>query len=119
MISFHRAAIADKAAYDSCLLAAPERGCEYSFSNIFLWGRQEIAFLHGCVAFFCHFFGKTVYPFPIGSGDKRAVLEEIIADAQERGIPCRITGITEADREDLERWFPGKFQIRPDRNFFD
>ena len=119
MISFHRAAISDKAAYESCLFCAPERGCEYSFANIFLWGRQEIAFLHGCVAFFSHFFGKTVYPFPIGSGDKRAVLEEIIADAKERGIPCRITGMTEADREDLERWFPGRFNIRSARDSFD
>jgi hypothetical protein len=119
MIPFHRASIADKARYDEIYLPAPERGCEYSFANIYLWGRQEIAFLHGCVAFFSHYSGRTVYPYPIGNGDKRAVLEAIIADAKERGIPCRITGMTEADRADLEAWFPGKFHSRSDRNFFD
>ena len=119
MIPFHRASISDKAAYEACLLSAPERGCEYSFANLFLWGRQEIAFLHGCVALFSHFYGKSVYPFPIGNGDKQAVLEQIIADAKERGIPCRITGMTEADRADLERWFPNRFNIRPARDSFD
>ena len=119
MIPFHRATIADKAPYEELLFSAPERGCEYSFANLFLWGRQEIAFLHGCVAFFSHFFGRTVYPYPIGSGDKRAVLEEIIADARERGIPCRITGMTEADRADLDAWFPGKFHSRAARDNFD
>ena len=119
MIAFHRASMDDKALYEKILHAAPERGCEYSFANLFLWGRQENAFIHGCVAYFSHFFGCSVYPFPIGDGDKRAVLAEIIADAKERGIPCRITGMTEADREDLERWFPGRFQIRIARDSFD
>ena len=119
MIPFRRAAISDKTAYDACLLPAPEHGCEYSFANLYLWGRQELAFLHGCAAVFSHSFGKTVYLFPIGNGDKRAVLEEIIADAKERGIPCRITGMTEADRNDLESWFPGRFQVRAARDFFD
>jgi len=119
MIPFHRASVEDKARYEKILLSVPERGCEYAFANLFLWGRQEIAFIHGCVAFFSHFFGRTVYPFPIGDGDKRAVLEEILADARERGIPCRITGMTEADRCDLERWFPEKFQVRIARDSFD
>jgi hypothetical protein len=71
------------------------------------------------VAFFSHFFGKTVYSYPIGDGDKRAVLEEILADSRERGIPCRITGMTEADKNELENWFPDRFRIRADRDSFD
>ena len=71
MIQFHRAALCDKAPYEACLMAAPERGCEYSFANIYLWGRQEIAFIHGCVALFSHFNGRTIYPYPIGGGDRR------------------------------------------------
>ena len=119
MIPFHRASIADKEQYEKYLLSAPERGCEYSFANLFLWGRQEIAFVNGCVAYFSHFFGKSVYPYPVGDGDKRAVLEQIIADAKERGIPCRITGMTEADRAELEAWFPGRFSVRLARDSFD
>lgn len=119
MIPFHRVSLEDKTPYEQLYLPAPERGCEYSFANLYLWGRQEIAFIHGCVVYFSHFFGRTVYPFPIGTGDKRAAVEAILADAQERGIPCRITGMTEADRQELEDWFPGRFAIRPARDNFD
>ena len=119
MIPFHRACLEDKAQYNSILMNCPERGCEYSFANLFLWGRQEIAFLNGCVVFFSHFFGRSVYPYPLGSGDKRAALEAILADSRERGIPCRITGMTEADRQELESFFPNQFVIRSARDNFD
>lgn len=119
MINFHRAVLADKARYDDYLLRSPERGCEYSFANIYMWGRQEIAFTHDCVAFFSHFYGKTLYPYPIGTGDKRAVIAELLQDASDRGIPCRLTGMTNADREELEGWFPGKFSFRSARDSYD
>lgn len=119
MIDFHRLRLSQRQQYNDLLLNVPERGCEYSFANLFLWGRQQAAFLHGCVALFSHFNGRSVYPYPIGPGDKRAVLEEILRDARERGIPCRLTGLTEADRQELETWFPGTFQFRSDRSSFD
>lgn len=119
MIDFQRLRLSQREQYESILMAAPGRGCEYSFANLFLWGRQEAAFLHGCVAFFSHFYGRSVYPYPIGPGDRRAVVGEILRDAEERGIPCRITNMTEADRAELEGWFPGTFLLRSDRNSFD
>ena len=119
MIPFHRACLEDKAPYESILMNCPERGCEYSFANLFLWGRQEIAFVENCVVFFSHFFGRSVYPYPLGTGDKKAALEAILADSRQRGIPCRITGITEADRQELEDLFPDRFSIRPARDSFD
>ena len=119
MIDFRRLTLAQKAEYDRILFSCPERGCEYSFANQYLWGRQQAAFLHGCVAFFSHFNGRTVYPYPIGPGDRKAVIEAILEDARKRGIPCRITGMTDADRAELEGWFPDKFHLRTDRNGFD
>ena len=119
MIDFQRPDLSRKEHYDKILFAAPERGCEYSFANLCLWGRQSMAEVHGCVALFSHFYGRSVYPFPIGGGDKRAVIEDIIADSRERGLPCRITGITSPDKEFLEAAFPGRFHIRPDWDGFD
>lgn len=119
MIDFHRLKFSQKEAYEQLLFSCPPRGCEYSFVNQTVWGRQQAAFLHGCVAFFAHFYGRSVYPYPIGSGDRRAVIEEILKDAKERGIPCRITNMTDADRAELERWFPGKFHLRSDRDGAD
>ena len=119
MIDFHRAELSHKQPYEQILFSCPPRGCEYSFSNLYLWGKQNIAFLHGCVGFFSHFSGHTVYPFPIGSGDRKAVIEAYLEDARQRDIPCRITGMTDQDREELESWFPGVFTFRTDRDSFD
>lgn len=119
MIDFHRLDLSQKESYEQILFSCPTRGCEYSFANLFLWGRQQAAFLHGCAAFFAHFYGRSVYPYPIGGGDRRAVIEEILKDAKDRGIPCRITNLCEEDRAELEQWFPGEFLFRSDRDSFD
>lgn len=119
MIDFHRLKLSQKEPYEQILFSCPPRGCEYSFANLFLWGRQQAALLHGCVALFSHFYGRSVYPYPIGAGDRRAVVEEILADSKQRGIPCRITNVCGADRAELEEWFPGKFLFRTDRDGYD
>ncbi len=119
MIDFQALTLSQKEEYERILFSEPERGCEYSFTNLYLWGQQRLAFMDGCVAFFSHFDGRSVYPYPIGHGDKEAVLQAILHDARARGIPCRMSGLTEADREELERLFPGKFLIQPYRSSFD
>jgi hypothetical protein len=119
MIEFQRPALSVREQYNAVLFSAPERGCEYSFANLVLWGRQNIAFLHGCAARFSHFNGKTVYPYPVGTGDKQAVLALLHADADARGIPMRLTGMTAADCAELEALYPGQFHILPDRDSYD
>ena len=119
MIEFNRLKFSQKQQYEDILFSCPPRGCEYSFANLTLWGQQNVAFLHGCVAFFSHFYGRSLYPYPIGNGDKRAVLEAIIQDAKDRGIPCRISGMTDADRQELEALFPDRFLLRTARSSFD
>lgn len=119
MISFSRLQLAQKAQYEDILFACGSRSCEYSFANLYLWGRQEAAFFPEGIAFFSHFYGKSVYPYPIGTGNRRAVLEAVLEDAKSRGIPCRITSMTQAETEELESWFPGRFLFRPDRDGFD
>ena len=119
MISFSRLQLAQKVQYEDILFACGSRSCEYSFANLYLWGRQEAAFFPEGVAFFSHFYGKSVYPYPIGTGNRRAVLEAVQEDAKSRGIPCRITSMTQAETQELESWFPGRFLFRPDRDGFD
>lgn len=119
MISFSRLQLAQKPQYEDILFACAPRSCEYSFANLYLWGRQEAAFFPEGIAFFSHFYGKSVYPYPIGTGDRRAVLEAVLEDAKSRGIPCRITSMTQAETQELESWFPGRFLFRPDRDGFD
>lgn len=119
MIHFERLIPARKAEYDEYLMNCGQRGCEYSFVNLFLWGRQTAAFLDDYMVLFSHFNGHSVYPFPVGRGNVRPVLDAIIADSRERGIPCRLTSLTAGDMELLESFCPGKFRFRCDRSDFD
>ena len=119
MLDFQRPQLSQKEEYDRILFACPPRGCEYSFANLYLWGMQQLVFTRGCAAFFSHFNGRSVYPYPIGPGDRRGVIEDILLDARQRGIPCRIVSMTDADRAELEAWFPDRFLFRTDRDSFD
>ena len=119
MIDFKAITVEQKDLYNSFLFDERERGCEYSFTNLYLWGRQKATVLHDHMVLFSQFNKKTVYPFPIGKGDKKAVLDEIISDSKERGISCRITGILAEEREILEKLYPNMFRFHCDRGSFD
>lgn len=119
MIHFQSFDPSKKEAYDTLLQCAGERGCEYSFVNLYLWGRQKAAVLFDHLVFFSQFHRQSVYLFPVGTGDKKAVLDAVICDARERGIPCRFTGMTEDDCALLERLYPGKFHYHHDRDSYD
>ena len=119
MIDFRPFDLQNKTQYDQLRLAAGERGCEYSFVNLYLWGRQSCAFLEGHYVFFSQFHRRSVYLFPIGQGDIQPALEAVIHDARKRGIPCRFTGMLEKECALLEQLYPGKFHYHHDRDSFD
>ena len=118
MLNFTALKPEDKASLDAFLLHCGDRGCEYSFANLFLWGRQKVTFHNGNLAFFCQFDRKSVYLFPVGT-DLKPTVDAIISDARKRGIPCRLTSLTPEDREKLEQWYPGQFYFQPDRDSYD
>ena len=109
----------DKHLYEDYLFNESCRGCEFSFANLYLWGRQSFAEIDGNILFFSQFDRRTVYPFPLGKKDKRAALDAIIEDSRARGIPCRITGMSHADGEYLDSLYPGKFKFHTDRGSYD
>ncbi len=119
MIAFQKLDLSRKAEYNAFLQNCGERGCEYSLVNLYLWGRQRVAFLHGCLAVFSQFQRTSVYPFPIGNGDVQAVLDAIIHDARARGLECRLSSLTAADCAWLEEHYPGQFRFHPDRDGCD
>lgn len=118
-IEFRRITLADKEAYEDALFSESGRGCEFSFANIYLWGRQNIAFLSGNILIFSQFSRRSVYPYPLGEGDKKAAIDAIIEDAAARGIPCRITGLTEEAVSALKSFYPERFRFHGDEGAFD
>ena len=119
MIEFHPFRLQDKAIYDRYLFDDSEHGCECSFANRYLWGQQESALLYGYMVLHAQFDRRSIYPFPLGTGDKRKVLDAIIADADERGKELRITSMDQTAAQVLENCYPGKFQFHSDRDSFD
>ncbi len=119
MINFKPIKPEHKEAYQKYLFDGSEHGCEYSFANLCLWGRQNATILHDHLVLFSHFNRRSVYPYPIGTGDKKPVLNAIIADAMERGISCRITGLNDEKIQTLETLYPNRFRFHCDRDSFD
>ena len=119
MIDFKTLTPADRSRYEATLRNSGERGCEYGFTNLYMWGRQKMAFLQDHAVYFSQFNRKSVYLFPAGDGDKKPIIEAIMEDAKERGIPCRLTGLTQADWQWLDETFPNRFRCHCDRDSFD
>lgn len=118
MIEFKDIRIEDKERYEVALSKSGKRGCETSFANLFLWGKQEIAFV-GDIAVLRGTFSSTIYPFPIGEGDKKEVLDDIIQDAKEKNITLKITSIYGEEKEILEKLYPNAFEFNSNRDSFD
>ena len=74
-IDFKHINLGDKELYESYLSGEDERGCEFSFANLYLWGRQSFSEVCGHIVMFSQFNRRSVYPYPIGKGDKKAVLD--------------------------------------------
>lgn len=118
MIQFRPISLQDKTEYERLAESRGYKGCEMSFSNLFLWGDQKISFVNGCMVFFSTF-SRSFYPFPVGDGDKKTVIDEIIKDANERNIPLEITSVSEKERAILEELYPNEFVFNSNENSFD
>ncbi len=108
----------DKPLYERILFAGSERGCEYAFINLLFWAKAKMAVLQDHIVLFSQFKGGT-YFYPIGVGDKKPILDAIRADAEERGIACRIFGLRAAEKKKLEEFYPGEFCFRTNVDWHD
>ncbi len=118
MIDFQKLDPEKREQYDAFLLTSG-RGCECGFVNLSIWGRQRVAFVDGFLTFFSQFDRRAVYPFPIGKGEVVPVLDAIMDDARQRGIPCCLTGLDAENCALLEKHYPGRFRIYLSRDGFD
>ena len=119
MIDFKPITLEQKELYETYLQQTSERGCEYTFTNLYMWGMQQAAILHDHIVLFSEFDSHCFYPFPVGTGNKKEILAAIFADAKERGLcPC-LTGLTAADKKTLEELYPNQFYYHADRGGYD
>ena len=122
MIDFRTPQPSDKACVDALLAQADYRGCDYNFTNLFVWSRaygQEIAQVNGfLVTHLCGRMGCS-YMYPAGSGDLAAAIDILAREADERRQPLRLVCLTTRQMEELDRLMPGRFAYEADRDGFD
>lgn len=119
MIPFTKLTLHDKARLEPFLMKADRQSCEYSFANLFLWGKKSVSVQDGYLLVEAKFDRKNVYLFPVGEGDLKAALDALIHDAAVRRNSCCIAALTEADCRLVEQLYPGKFSFYCDRDSYD
>lgn len=122
MLEFHRPIIEDRDWSLPLLRASGYMGCEYTFGNLFMWGGvfgTKITRFGDYLLAISNEERRATYCIPAGSGDRRAAIEAIRADARQRGIPFIMHGVTPEGIAYLDETFPGQFTYRASRNDFD
>ena len=122
MPDFKPIEISDKEWVDQLLRYSDYRGSEYCFTNLFIWDsvyESLIARFKDFVLIRSGNKGSYKYLYPAGSGDKREVLEIIIADAQSNSSSLSLIGLSPEAKEELETIMPGRFEFTPYRDSFD
>lgn len=119
MIAFEPFSLKIREEYNEYIFKKSEYGCEHTFANMFMWYDLQYAKINGYFVFFDCYNGKCIYPFPVGEGDIKPVLDEIINDASQRKVNLRFTGVTPEDKAVLEKLYPEKFSFTVNRNSQD
>lgn len=122
MIDFREVTLDDIEWIRECNRKSKIIGSEYAAGTLFLWASAyhiKVADVGGMCCVLDDFDTDKRYVFPFGEGDKKAVIEELIKDAKERGIRFDLYGVTESSKKELERMFPERFEFGDRRADWD
>ncbi|MBO5068796.1 MAG: GNAT family N-acetyltransferase [Roseburia sp.] len=121
-VKFHEITIQDKKWMDEKFAEDDRNACEYTFANNFIWRKVyqvEVAELYGCLLVRFVEQGEHCYSYPIGAGDKKAAITQLLFLCQKEKRPFIMSPLSEEDKKQLSEWFPGRFLIEKDRDGYD
>ena len=118
MIDFKAVSIKDKELLESFTFTSDERGCDYTFANLFSWGHHEYAISDGML-FIRYLSGEPCYLFPIGVGDAASALRKLAEDAESRGVDLVIKGADAEEAELMKRTLGKKVEVSVCRDCSD
>ncbi|MBR5510481.1 MAG: DUF2156 domain-containing protein [Lachnospiraceae bacterium] len=121
-IPFKRPTLEDRTIILHHMLVQRHRGSERTFANAYLWARfyqLGWAEIEGTLVFRTGKEGKYSYTYPMGMGDRKAAIEFLLKDSQDKGYPFHLHAVSQEELEELEQYFPEKFQVEWDRNTAD
>ena len=119
---FKRPELEDKDLVNHYFFEAPGRSCERTFVNVFLWSRHykvKFAVIEDALVFRDESDG---YAFSYPAGEPEAVkraLEAVMEYCREHECPFRLYNVTPEHFDQMEKWFPGSFQIEYVRDVAD
>lgn len=122
MITFKDITIRDKDTITQYTMNSCRRNCDLSFSNLCSWRflyNTQFAIVDGFLVFKFWAAGELAYMMPVGEGDLKKVLGELIEDARKEGGPFCMLGVCSCMCEDLEAIMPGQFTFTADRDYAD
>lgn len=124
-LKFHRVTLKDKEEIERYRKFNNYRNCDYSFSNLYNWGRYyhtEVAFHKEMmiVRFRSPEAKRTAYLMPIGKGDVQEVLHDMQRAMQEEfGHSLTIMGVTQEGVNILCATFPTQLHERSSEDYSD
>ena len=114
MLEFKTPQIEDKAWVDQCFKHLKTMNCDYTFGNMFVWSTEYSTKICRFKDFFICSWGmgkEKNFGMPVGKGDFKEAVEEVIKYAKANDIMPRFYGVTEAYVEMLNENFPDAFQF--------
>jgi len=121
MPHFKKITLADREWIFPLLAQSDFRAAEYSFANAYNWSAVfniEVASTHGFLLIRTGEDTKN-YLFPAGSGDLKALVQELLNEARAAAQPLVIRDMPIEKKNELEQLFPGVFEFSSNRNNFD
>lgn len=122
-IQFRRTELEDRELMHTYFTKYPSRNCERTFANALLWSRHYpvgFAILENTLVFQTTMFGGVAYTYPVGAPDDvKKALDYLKAYVEERNLPFILYMVSAEQFEQLEAWYPGRFEITYDRDSAD
>lgn len=122
MIPFKDITLADKDTITSFTMKSERRNCDLSFSNLCSWRflyDTQFAVVDNFLVFKFWAGDQLAYMMPVGTGDLKAVLRELIEDASEEKQHFCMLGVCSNMCSDLETILPDRFTFTEDRDYAD
>ena len=120
MLNFKKIELEDKEWIVPILRESVISGCHQNFGNLFAWREindTKVANVNDFLVakqFICNV--KDIYLYPMGKGDVKPVIEEIIRSVDKNLI---FAGLSPEEANELDELYPGKFIYDQVRNDYD
>ena len=119
---FKRTELEDRELMHFYFTKYPTRSCERTFANSLLWSRHypvRFAVIEDTLVFRSTSHGEA-FTYPVGAPENvKKALDTIKRYTEEKEIPFVLYHITSEQFQQLEEWYPGRFEITYNRDIAD